>query len=163
MISEQNSCGLIWPRQFKNSEIVMVTIFIVCHCISLGAATKLIFINSSNERTAMDLDLYRSELMLADGVSVRLSGAKGVCVLCTAGTLWLTVEGEAGDIFLRAGEMYKVRGHGLALLEGIAGDARVSFRKDAHSWWMLTGWLLRRFGSVMRVPSSTSCPRPSVA
>lgn len=111
----------------------------------------------------MDLDLYRSELMLADGVPVRLSAAKGVCVLCTAGTLWLTVEGEAGDIILRAGEMHRVRGNGLALLEGMAGNARVCFKKNAHSWRVLTGWLWQRLRSVLRATPVASWPRPSTA
>jgi hypothetical protein len=45
--------------------------------------------------------------------------AKGVRVICTAGRLWLTVEGEAGDILLAPGDSHLIRGRGLALLEAI--------------------------------------------
>lgn len=79
----------------------------------------------------MDLDLYHSELCLAHNAPIRLLSARGVLVTCTAGLLWLTVEGEAGDIFLAPGESHLVRGRGLALLEAI-GSGRVRFEKTAH-------------------------------
>jgi hypothetical protein len=79
----------------------------------------------------MDLDLYHSELCLAHNAPIRLLSAKGVVVTCTAGLLWLTVEGEAGDIFLAPGDSHLVRGRGLALLEAI-GSGRVRFEKTAH-------------------------------
>lgn len=111
----------------------------------------------------MDLDLYYSELVLFDSVPVRLSSAKGVRVVCTAGTVWLTVEGEAGDIFLRAGEIYRLRGNGLALIEGIAGDGRVRFMRNSHSWRMIAGRLFNRLRRVLRASPSGSWLRPKVA
>ncbi|EXI78713.1 MAG: hypothetical protein AW10_02867 [Candidatus Accumulibacter appositus] len=79
----------------------------------------------------MDFDLYNSELYLAHNAPVRLMSARGVRIVCTAGRVWLTVEGEAGDILLAAGESHLVRGRGLALLEAI-GDGRVRFEKAPH-------------------------------
>ncbi|HPT49050.1 MAG TPA: DUF2917 domain-containing protein [Accumulibacter sp.] len=79
----------------------------------------------------MDLDLFNSELCLSHAAPVRLLSAKGVRIVCTSGVVWLTVHGEPGDIFLRRGESYRVRGDGLALLEGI-GEGRVRFQKAAH-------------------------------
>ena len=45
----------------------------------------------------MDFDLYNSELYLAHNAPIRLMSARGVRVICTAGRVWLTVEGEAGE------------------------------------------------------------------
>lgn len=69
----------------------------------------------------MQIDLRDSELCLADNTPVRLSNARGLIVRCTAGRIWLTVTGEAGDIFLAAGQKHRIRANGLALLESIGG------------------------------------------
>lgn len=79
----------------------------------------------------MDFDLYNSELCLAHNAPIRLMSARGVRICCTAGCVWLTVEGEAGDILLAAGESHLVHGRGLALLESI-GSGRVRFEKAVH-------------------------------
>lgn len=76
----------------------------------------------------MDLDLFNSELCLADDAPIRLLSARGVRIRCTSGVVWLTIAGEASDIFLAAGDSYLVRGRGLALLEAIGGG-RVRFEK----------------------------------
>lgn len=76
----------------------------------------------------MDLDLYNSELCLAHNAPIRLLSARGVRVICTAGLLWLTVEGEAGDILLAPGDSHLIRGRGLALLEAI-GSGRARFAR----------------------------------
>lgn len=84
----------------------------------------------------MNFDPYNSELCLIHNAPVRLMSARGVRVTCTAGRVWLTVEGEAGDVFLAAGESHLVRGRGLALLEAI-GSGRVRFQKAPspfHRW-----------------------------
>ncbi|MBL8393156.1 MAG: DUF2917 domain-containing protein [Candidatus Accumulibacter sp.] len=78
----------------------------------------------------MNLDLCNNELCLADNTPVRLLSARGVRVTCTAGLAWLTVEGEAGDIFLKPGDSHQVGADGLALLEAI-GSARVRFERSA--------------------------------
>ena len=79
----------------------------------------------------MDLDLYKSELCLTDNAPIRLLSARGVRITCTAGLVWLTVEGEAGDILLAAGQSHVVRGGGLGLLEAI-GSGRVRFDKTGR-------------------------------
>ena len=76
----------------------------------------------------MDLDFFDSELCLAENTPIRLRSAKGVRVICTAGRLWLTVEGEAGDILLAPGDSHLIRGRGLALLEAI-GSGRARFAR----------------------------------
>ncbi|MBL8397067.1 MAG: DUF2917 domain-containing protein [Candidatus Accumulibacter sp.] len=111
----------------------------------------------------MNLDLHSSELLLADDVPIRLSSAKGVCLRCTAGTVWLTVEGETGDIFLRAGESYWLRSNGLALLEGLAADSRVRFRKMSSPWRAMMGRPLHWWRMLWPSSQNGACPRPTAA
>ncbi len=81
----------------------------------------------------MDIDLYANELCLGHNAPIRLPGARGVRVTCSAGLVWLTVAGEAGDIFLRSGDSHVIRGRGLALLEAI-GSAQVRLEQAARAW-----------------------------
>lgn len=67
----------------------------------------------------MKIDLRSGEVCLQDNQPVRLSGASGLRVICTAGTIWITVSGEAEDIFLTAGERYQVSSNALTLVESI--------------------------------------------
>lgn len=67
----------------------------------------------------MRIELGAGELCLADNHPLSLRGARGLRVRCTAGTVWLTVEGEAGDIFLHPGQSHCIASNGLALVESI--------------------------------------------
>lgn len=69
----------------------------------------------------MKIDLGSGELCLADNHPLSLRDARGLRVRCTAGTIWLTVEGEAGDVFLRPGQSHRLASNGLAILESIGG------------------------------------------
>jgi hypothetical protein len=72
----------------------------------------------------MEIDRYDRELCLANNTPLRLP--PDVRITCTAGIVWLTVAGEAGDVFLMPGESHHVRGRGLALLEAIgSGQVRL--------------------------------------
>ncbi|WP_313952259.1 DUF2917 domain-containing protein [Accumulibacter sp.] len=97
----------------------------------------------------MDFDLYNSELCLAHNAPIRLASASGVRIICTAGRVWLTVEGEAGDFLLAAGDSHLVRGHGLALLEAI-GSGRVRFEKAPDPWRKLVLAPLQRLWQAGR-------------
>jgi hypothetical protein len=79
----------------------------------------------------MKIDLGSGELCLADNHPLSLREARGLRVVCMAGTVWLTVEGEAGDIFLRAGQSYRIASNGLALLESIGGG-RIRLERPPH-------------------------------
>lgn len=74
----------------------------------------------------MQIDLGSGELCLADNQPLSLRQARGVRVVCMAGTLWLTVDGEAGDVFLRPGQSHRIASNGLTLVESIgAGRMRL--------------------------------------
>ena len=77
----------------------------------------------------MNFDPYNSELCLAHNAPVRLMSARGVRVICTAGRIWLTVEGEAGDVFLAAGESHLIRGRGQAVPQPDSGPVPFSIER----------------------------------
>lgn len=75
----------------------------------------------------MKIDLGSGELCLRHGQPLRLVRATGVLVDCLSGTIWITVAGEPADVFLQAGQSYRIKSRGLALIESI-GEGRVRLR-----------------------------------
>jgi hypothetical protein len=69
----------------------------------------------------MEIDLRCGEVCLQDNQPVRLTGARGVRVTCTAGTVWITQSGVAEDIFLDPGQSFRIVSDALALVESIGG------------------------------------------
>lgn len=87
----------------------------------------------------MKIDLGSGELCLRHGKPLRLVRAAGLRVDCLAGNIWITVAGESADVFLRAGECYRIKNRGLALIESI-GDGRVRLQMTPPA---AGGWLDR--------------------
>ena len=58
---------------------------------------------------------------LARGGALRLRDAAGCTVMCCAGTVWITQENDARDIFLAAGESFTFDRKGLALIRAEKG------------------------------------------
>ncbi len=91
----------------------------------------------------MEIDLSSGELCLQNGRPVRLANAAGSWIHCVHGIMWITLPGQANDIFLTAGERYQIRGNGLALVESI-GDGRIRLEiRSSHG-------AMRRFVSWVR-------------
>ena len=67
----------------------------------------------------MKINLQSGEYKLSENAPIRLNNARGVSIQCTAGTIWITLTGEAGDIFLQTGERWSIKNNGLALIESI--------------------------------------------
>jgi len=90
---------------------------------------------------------HHHDISLAHNTPLRIVSPCGVRVTCTAGILWLTVEGESGDVLLRAGGSHLIRASGLALVEAVGyGRARIervgllmtpAARLQA---WLTAGW-----------------------
>lgn len=99
----------------------------------MPAAYTASMINPGN---TMKIDLGSGELCMRHGQPLRLVRAAGVLVDCLAGNIWITVAGEPADIFLLAGQSYRIRDRGLALIESI-GDGRVRLRiaQPADDGW----------------------------
>lgn len=76
----------------------------------------------------MEFDLRSGEVCLRDNHPIRLQQARGLRITCTAGTIWITVSGVPGDIFLQTGETHQLASNGLALIESI-GTGRVRLKK----------------------------------
>ena len=60
------------------------------------------------------------EWLLRRDRPLRLTGARGHCIHCLEGILWLTQEGEPGDLFLHPGESHTLAVNGLVLVEAVS-------------------------------------------
>jgi len=69
----------------------------------------------------------RETLTLNPGEPLRLTRARGREIACESGWVWITAPGEPSDIFLHAGQRWKVPVNGLVLVEA-EDSARVSLR-----------------------------------
>ena len=78
----------------------------------------------------MEIFLNDGEIHLTENSPLRLRNAAGQGITCTSGTIWITVTGNARDIFLAPGESYRVQGNGLALVEAIGAGSIQIFRKE---------------------------------
>ena len=93
----------------------------------------------------MKIDFRSGELCLTNNHPMRIEEANGLRIVCTAGVIWITVNGEAGDTFLRPGQSHTISCDGLALIESI-GDGKI--RVDQVPRFSLTTWLRRRLGET---------------
>lgn len=67
-----------------------------------------------------------SEIQLLPDQPQALDAARTGEVRVAAGIVWLTVAGETTDIFLHAGDSYRLPGRGRIMVEAIHGPARLS-------------------------------------
>lgn len=83
----------------------------------------------------MDFDLHAGELVLAENRPLAAREARGALIVCTRGLVWITIEGEAGDIFLHTGQSHRIASNGLALFEAIGhGAIRVEAPPQGSRW-----------------------------
>lgn len=61
------------------------------------------------------------------GRSLKLRDGAGCAIMCCAGTLWITQEGDARDIFLTAGDSFTFDRPGVAV---------ISVEEGARNEWM---------------------------
>jgi hypothetical protein len=67
------------------------------------------------------------EIDLTNGCPIRLNEARGTRVLCLHGIIWITSPGNRDDIFLEAGEAYRIERSGNSLVESIGnGSIRIT-------------------------------------
>ncbi len=89
----------------------------------------------------MNLPTNQLLLQLAANRPLPLKKARGVRVHCVEGVVWMTVAGVPGDIFLRAGQSFRIPCNGLALIEALP-EARV--RLEAPVLQLRAGWRMFR-------------------
>ncbi|MBS1141490.1 MAG: hypothetical protein H6R13_2943 [Proteobacteria bacterium] len=100
----------------------------------------------------MTQDPASLDMELTPDRPLRLRDAGGAWVHCLRGTIWITSPGKADDIFLRAGESYRIERRGVSLLESI-GNGRVVVTAVADSRfkrWL--PWLFSRTGPAPSAP-----------
>jgi hypothetical protein len=104
----------------------------------------------------MRLSLQQQVIQLVENQPLAFRGARGVDIECTAGRVWLTVDGQPGDFFLARGERLRIASDGLALVEGLPAGAVRLLRQ--------TPWPLRWARSLrqalrMRLPRTPGSGR----
>ena len=62
-----------------------------------------------DEGRAVGITLHQARLQLAHGEHLRLANARGARLTALEGIAWITVDQEAADTLLRAGECFVVR------------------------------------------------------
>lgn len=90
----------------------------------------------------MELFLNSAEIRLLENVPISLRNAAGKQITCATGTLWITFTGNAGDLFLVAGETCHVQGNGLVVAEAIgSASLRIDGPQKIRPLWMsLRNW-----------------------
>jgi hypothetical protein len=68
---------------------------------------------------------------LPQGATLRIDNGRAHVIDVFEGQVWLTLDGDARDLFLEAGESFTVEGHGLALLQALR-DSRVLVSERAE-------------------------------
>lgn len=80
----------------------------------------------------MLISLRNMVIQLAEGRGLPFRDARGVCLECTEGLVWLTVEGQPDDFLLARGERLRIESNGLALIQGLPSG---SVRLDSMTTW----------------------------
>jgi hypothetical protein len=97
----------------------------------------------------MQLTIGKRVIRLEQDAPLAFCGARGVVVECVEGTVWLTVDGQAGDFFLRRGEKLRVDSERLALIDGLPRGA-VRFHRPASCPFAGLGGRIAGFARAMR-------------
>jgi len=84
-----------------------------------------------NQRGIIMPHVQPSRLQLADDQVARLDRPCNLRLEVTRGQLWVTVDGDHGDIVLGPGESFVVDSAGPVLVSALLGDASVELHPDA--------------------------------
>ncbi len=76
------------------------------------------------------------QLPLEPDAPVVVTHARGLELRALTGIVWITEAGEACDVFLRAGESYRIRGQGLVVLEAVRDTARIEYQRTGFLPWL---------------------------
>lgn len=108
----------------------------------------------------MKIEFGAGELCLVKNHPLRLVGARGLLITCTAGIVWITQDGEADDIFLSLGEQYSLQRDGLVLVESIEhGTIRIAQLPATSPLNALVSRILGSSLAIAPAPGKTSRTR----
>jgi len=74
----------------------------------------------------MRIELNAGAVKLTPNQTLRLRDSAGSTVCAVEGSVWITEENQPRDIVLEAGNCYRLRNAGLALINSLGGVAAVS-------------------------------------
>lgn len=102
----------------------------------------------------MNIVWLDSTFCVADGKPLRVTGARGIRILCTEGCAWITSAGIPDDVFLHAGQQHQIEGDSLTLIEGV-GTALVRLDRPGHASGLTGYW--------RKLRNATTKLRPEIA
>jgi hypothetical protein len=103
--------------------------------------------------TAFTTTLSRASLCLQAGYGLSLTDAAGAELTTRTGRVWLTMEGDARDVNLKAGDAYTIERNGLTLvsaLEPSVVQVRMPGRSAKLRAWLEQAWALLVRGAEIR-------------
>jgi len=80
-----------------------------------------------NKEQTMTLQLKKGAIKLGPNQTLKVVDGAGSTVSAIEGSVWITEENQPNDIVLEAGESYRLRNRGVALVNSLGGAAAVSF------------------------------------
>lgn len=83
----------------------------------------------------MEIELRSAEFFLKANQPLSLRAAKNTRITCTEGVIWITVSGEANDIFLVPGQCYRVPSNALTLIESIS-EGKIHLARSRPATWL---------------------------
>lgn len=102
--------------------------------------------------SVMKIDLTDGELCLSESRPLRVTGAAGLYVHCTSGTIWITTTNESADVFLGVGQSHRIGSELLTLIESV-GQARIRL-ECPEKGGIMKAWPIRlasRFYATRRI------------
>ena len=75
----------------------------------------------------MTLQMKKGAVRLGPNQTLKVVDGKGSTVSAIEGSVWITEENQPNDIVLAAGDSYRFRQSGVALVNSLGGSAAVSF------------------------------------
>jgi len=98
------------------------------HCILQAPTT----VKGTLKESIMIIETGLSRLELRRGDTVRLDDAHGATVSCSAGSIWVTRDGDLADLVLGAGEKLRIDGPGMVVIQAFEAS-RLAVASNALS------------------------------
>jgi hypothetical protein len=83
--------------------------------------------HTKRKEQSMQIELRSGAVKLGPNQTLRVIGGAGSTVCAVEGAVWITEENQRRDIVLEAGNCYRLKHEGVAILNSLGGEAAVSF------------------------------------
>ena len=75
----------------------------------------------------MQIEFKSGAVKLSPNQTLKVLDGAGHTVSAVEGCVWITEENDPNDIVLEEGHSYRLKRHGMAVVNPLAGDASVAF------------------------------------